>query len=100
ELTMKSPEFAGMWSEHRVRKWDLATYRMHHPVVGRMQLNLQTLNVPQEEGQRIVVVTAEAGTASAAALSLLAQVGTAPADNSIRPGHGLAGLLSQAGFDS
>jgi transcriptional regulator with XRE-family HTH domain len=78
ELTMKSPEFASMWSEHRVRKWDLATYRMHHPLVGRMQLNLQTLNVPQEEGLRIVVATADSGTASEAALRLLAQV-TVPA---------------------
>jgi MmyB-like transcription regulator ligand binding domain len=73
ELAMKSAEFTTMWSEHRVRKWDLATYRMHHPLVGRMQLNLQTLNVPQEEGQRIVVATADAGTTSAAALCLLAQ---------------------------
>ncbi|MFI7225595.1 helix-turn-helix transcriptional regulator [Nonomuraea angiospora] len=84
ELTMKSPEFAGMWSEHRVRRWDLATYRMHHPVVGRMQLNLQTLNVPQVDGQRIVVATAEAGTGSAAALSLLAQAGIASAVRSVR----------------
>ncbi|NUL04682.1 helix-turn-helix domain-containing protein [Streptomyces lunaelactis] len=76
ELTMKSAEFAMMWSEHRVRKWNLATYRMHHPLVGRMQLNLQTLNVPQEEGcQRIAVATADAGTTSAAALCLLAQAG-------------------------
>ncbi|WP_433514843.1 helix-turn-helix transcriptional regulator [Nonomuraea sp. CA-143628] len=84
ELTMKSPEFASMWSEHRVRKWDLATYRMHHPVVGRMRLNLQTLNVPQEDGQRIVVATAEAGTGSAAALSLLAQAGIPSGVRSVR----------------
>jgi len=78
ELAMKSAEFATMWSEHRVRKWDLATYRMHHPLVGRMQLNLQTLNVPQEDGLRIVVATADAGTTSAAALYLLAQAASVP----------------------
>ena len=76
ELTMKSPEFATMWAEHGVRKWALAEYRMHYPVVGRMELNLQSLNVPQEEGQRIVVATAGADTASAAALSLLAGLDT------------------------
>jgi hypothetical protein len=65
-----------MWAEHGVRKWALAEYRMHHPVVGRMELNLQSLNVPQDEGQRIVVATAGADTASAAALSLLARVDT------------------------
>ncbi|MGH1551226.1 hypothetical protein ACRAWF_00365 [Streptomyces sp. L7] len=68
ELAMNSPEFATMWAEHGVRKWALATYRMHHPVVGRMELNLQSLPVPQEDGQRIVVATAGADTASAAAL--------------------------------
>lgn len=71
ELTMKSPEFATMWAEHGVRKWALAAYRMHHPVVGRMELNLQSLGVPEGEGQRIVVATAGADSASAAALSLL-----------------------------
>ncbi|WP_035799801.1 helix-turn-helix domain-containing protein [Kitasatospora mediocidica] len=76
ELTMKSPEFATMWSENQVRNWELAAYRMHHPLVGRMHLNLQTLTIPQESGQRIVVATAEAGSGSAAALHLLAQAGT------------------------
>ncbi|MEV6012751.1 helix-turn-helix transcriptional regulator [Streptomyces sp. NPDC051976] len=76
ELTMKSAEFTTMWAEHGVRKWALAAYRMHHPVVGRMELNLQSLGVPQEEGQRIVVATAGADTASAAALSLLARLDT------------------------
>lgn len=97
ELTMKSPEFASMWSEHRVRKWDLATYRMHHPLVGRMQLNLQTLNVPQEEGQRIVVVTAEAGTGSAAALSLLAQAGIPSGVRSVRQ-EGRTGTAGSPGY--
>ncbi|MFG2936704.1 hypothetical protein [Streptomyces sp. NPDC048282] len=78
ELAMKSTEFTTMWAEHRVRNWDLATYRMHHPLVGRMRLNLQTLNVPQEDGRRIVVATADAGGTSAAALCLLAQAAGAP----------------------
>jgi transcriptional regulator with XRE-family HTH domain len=76
ELTMRSEEFATMWAEHGVRKWALAAYRMHHPVVGRMELNLQSLGVPQDEGQRIVVATAGADSASAAALSLLARLDT------------------------
>ncbi|MFK0153101.1 hypothetical protein ACIQVK_13645 [Streptomyces sp. NPDC090493] len=28
---MRSPEFAAMSSEHKVKKWDFATYRMHPP---------------------------------------------------------------------
>ncbi|MBD0691518.1 helix-turn-helix domain-containing protein [Streptomyces sp. CBMA123] len=84
ELTMKSAEFATMWSENRVRNWDIAAYRMRHPLVGRMHLNLQTLTTPQQSGQRIVVATAEAGSGSQAALRLLAQAG-APADR--QPGR-------------
>ncbi|MER7670651.1 helix-turn-helix transcriptional regulator [Kitasatospora sp. NPDC096128] len=79
ELAMKSAEFATMWSENRVRNWDIAGYRMHHPLVGRLHLNLQTLTIPQASGQRIVVATAEAGSGSQAALHLLARAG-APVD--------------------
>jgi hypothetical protein len=48
-----------------------------------MQLNLQTLNVPQEEGLRIVVATADSGTASEAALRLLAQVTVSAVRNTV-----------------
>ncbi|WP_280890658.1 hypothetical protein [Streptomyces sp. LBL] len=50
ELTMRRPEFAAMSSEHKVRKWDFATYRMHHPLVGPMYPTPQTLPIPQETG--------------------------------------------------
>ncbi|MET0492083.1 MAG: helix-turn-helix transcriptional regulator [Actinoplanes sp.] len=76
ELSMKSEQFATMWAEHGVRKWVLTAYRMHHPTLGRIELNLQSLDVPQEEGQRIVVATADPDSASAAALSLLARPDT------------------------
>ncbi|MFJ9710773.1 hypothetical protein [Streptomyces sp. NPDC101234] len=68
ELTMKSPEFAAVSSEHKVRKWDFATYRMHHPLLGPMYPTPQTLPIPQEPDQRIVVATAEADSPSQAAL--------------------------------
>ncbi|MFF4504592.1 helix-turn-helix domain-containing protein [Streptomyces sp. NPDC001401] len=73
ELAMKSTEFAALWSENRVRNWEIAAYRMRHPLVGQMHLNLQTLTIPQEPGQRVVVATAEAGSGSQAALHLLAR---------------------------
>ena len=73
QLVMHSPEFTAMWSEHRVRAWDIANYRMRHPLVGAMDVTQQAMSVPNEQGQRIVVVTAEAGSAAQAALTLLAQ---------------------------
>ncbi|MEV0411331.1 helix-turn-helix transcriptional regulator [Streptomyces sp. NPDC050448] len=73
ELVMHSPEFTAMWSAHPVRAWDIATYRMRHPLVGAVDVTQQAMPVPDGPGQRIVAVTAVAGSASQAALTLLAQ---------------------------
>ncbi|MFK4122417.1 helix-turn-helix transcriptional regulator [Streptomyces longwoodensis] len=73
ELAMNSDEFSALWSEHRVRAWDVADYRMHHPLVGPMDVTQQAMRIPDAPGQRIVVVTAEPGSPSQAALTLLAQ---------------------------
>jgi len=71
ELTMGSPEFAGLWAEHRVRAWDLAEYAMNHPLVGTMRVLQHSLTVPAMTGVRLVVVTAPPESASQAALQLL-----------------------------
>ncbi|GAA1898107.1 hypothetical protein GCM10009753_29000 [Streptantibioticus ferralitis] len=84
ELAMHSQEFTTLWSQHRVRAWDIAAYRMHHPLVGSLDVTQQALSVPAKPGQRIVAVTAEAGSASQAALTLLAQAAAA-ADGHARP---------------
>ena len=83
ELAMKSPEFTALWSEHRVRAWDIAKHRMRHPLVGPVDVLQQAMPVPNERGQRIVVVTTEPGSSSQHALALLAQI-TAPGRD-IRP---------------
>ncbi|MDH6127288.1 helix-turn-helix transcriptional regulator [Kitasatospora sp. GP82] len=71
ELVVHSPEFTAMWSEHKVRAWDIANYRMRHPLVGALDVTQQAMAVPNGRGQRLVAVTAEAG--SKAALTLLAR---------------------------
>ncbi|RAG84047.1 transcriptional regulator [Streptacidiphilus pinicola] len=73
ELVMHSEEFTALWSQHRVRAWDTATYRMRHPLVGPMDVTQQAMPVPNQQSQRLVAVTAAAGSASQAALTLLAQ---------------------------
>ena len=72
ELAVHSPEFAALWAEHKVRAWDLATYRMHHPAVGVLDVTQQAVNVPSGRGTRLVAVTAREGSPSQAALALLA----------------------------
>ncbi|WP_280665557.1 MULTISPECIES: helix-turn-helix transcriptional regulator [unclassified Kitasatospora] len=86
ELVMHSQEFTDLWSEHRVRAWDIAAYRMRHPLVGAMDVTQQAMAVPNEQGQRLVAVTAVAGSASQAALTLLAQAIT-PATTPAVVGH-------------
>lgn len=72
ELAVHSVEFATLWAEHKVRAWDIATYRMHHPAVGALEVTQQAMNVPAGRGQRLVAVTAREGSPSQAALALLA----------------------------
>ncbi|WBB58610.1 helix-turn-helix transcriptional regulator [Streptomyces sp. WMMC500] len=73
ELTMRSPQFATLWAEHRVRAWGMTEYRMRHPVVGEMDVLQHSLPVPHEQGIRVVVTTAAPDSASQAALHLLNQ---------------------------
>ncbi|MER5937598.1 helix-turn-helix transcriptional regulator [Streptomyces sp. NPDC001928] len=73
ELTMRSPQFATLWAEHRVRAWGMTEYRMRHPMVGELDVLQHSLPVPQGQGIRVVVTTAAPGSASQAALQLLNQ---------------------------
>ncbi|SNS23229.1 Transcriptional regulator, contains XRE-family HTH domain [Streptosporangium subroseum] len=77
ELTMRSPEFSAMWADHRVLPCDVADYEMRHPLVGTLTVTQQTLQSPQGNGPALVVATADPGSPSATALTLLAHV-TAP----------------------
>ena len=81
ELSAKSPDFASMWADHRVKPCDVAAYEMRHPLVGPLTVTQQTWS--QGPGQNIVVATTEAGSPARSALALLAQAITAqPAANS------------------
>jgi len=73
ELTMRSTQFATLWAEHRVRAWDMAEYRMRHPMVGELDVLQHSLPVPRGQGIRVVVTTAAPGSAAQAALQLLNQ---------------------------
>ncbi|MFI7450570.1 helix-turn-helix domain-containing protein [Nonomuraea sp. NPDC049714] len=70
ELLVKSPEFAAMWADHRVKAGSGAeVYEMRHPLVGAMKVTQQSLR--SEGDQRIVVATTEVGSPSHAAMTLL-----------------------------
>ncbi|MFF1413065.1 helix-turn-helix domain-containing protein [Streptomyces sp. NPDC058289] len=72
ELSAKSPEFASMWADHRVKACAVATYEMRHPLLGPLTVTQQTLS--QGPSQNIVVATTEADSPARTALALLAHV--------------------------
>ncbi|AUH41999.1 helix-turn-helix transcriptional regulator [Streptomyces sp. CMB-StM0423] len=90
ELTMHSPEFATLWAEQRVRAWDMAEYRMRHPMIGELDVLQHSLSVPRQQGLRVVVTTAAPGSAAQAALQLLNQTLQSAADrpDTTRPAAG------------
>lgn len=69
ELTVRSPEFAAIWADHRVKAGGDTVYQMRHPLVGTMDVTQQTLRT--EDGRTVVVATTEPGSASHAAMTLL-----------------------------
>jgi hypothetical protein len=77
ELTLKSPEFAALWSRHPVKRCTTGLKRMHHPEVGDLDLCFEVLHLPDDSGQRLLTHTAAPG--SEAAPALLSRGRAAPA---------------------
>ncbi|QWF78299.1 helix-turn-helix domain-containing protein [Amycolatopsis sp. CA-230715] len=72
ELSVRSPEFATMWADHRIRPCDAAAYELRHPLVGGLTLTQQSFDVARAPDQMLVALTVPAGSASHHALTLLA----------------------------
>src|SRR3954451_3324446 len=72
ELATKSEEFRGHWAAHNVRLHTKGVKRFNHPVVGELELSFDRLEVAADPGLMIVAYTAEPGSRSAEAFSLLA----------------------------
>lgn len=71
------PAFASLWSRHPVRTCASGTKHLRHPLVGRMHLTFETLDIPGPSGQRLIAYTAEPGSLSEAALRLLGSTAAA-----------------------
>jgi hypothetical protein len=72
ELSVSSQEFARLWAGHVVRQCRASVRGLRHPLVGGLTLNEEVMELVQDEGQRLVVYTAEPGSPSEAGLRLLA----------------------------
>jgi transcriptional regulator with XRE-family HTH domain len=72
ELSTRSDQFRVRWAAHDVRFHRTGSKRLLHPVVGELELSYETLTIDADDGLRMALYTAEAGSASQQALDLLA----------------------------
>jgi transcriptional regulator with XRE-family HTH domain len=71
ELSMKSEEFRRLWPRHDVREKTHGNKRFQHPIVGPLTLAYESLALPGDRDQTLVLYTAEPGSKSETALRLL-----------------------------
>jgi hypothetical protein len=79
ELSTRSEEFRGWWATHNVRLHWTSTKRLHHPLVGDLELTGEALDLPGDTGLTIITYTVEPATTSAQALEFLANWASEPA---------------------
>ncbi|WP_163544101.1 helix-turn-helix domain-containing protein [Occultella kanbiaonis] len=72
ELSTRSEDFRRLWASHDVRLHQTGTKVVHHPAVGRLELDYEALPLPADSGLQMNVYTAAADSPSADGLKLLA----------------------------
>jgi transcriptional regulator with XRE-family HTH domain len=71
ELSTGSEEFRARWAAHNVRLHQTGAKRFHHPVVGDLTLTFEMMELAADPGLNLLTYTAEPGSKSDEALSLL-----------------------------
>lgn len=72
ELSTCSEIFRDRWASHDVRFHRSGRKRLRHPVVGQLDLDFESMELPSEPGLTLVVYTAAADSPAADALKVLA----------------------------
>ena len=72
ELVTRSDDFSARWAAHHVRRHTSGRKRIHHPVVGDLELAFDSMDLAADPTLTVTVYTAEPGSASHDALRLLA----------------------------
>ena len=71
ELSVRDADFRTWWAERHVNSASFGTKQYHHPVVGDLTLDCDTWQSPDGSGQRLMVLTAPAGSPSDDRLRIL-----------------------------
>ncbi|MGH3253126.1 MAG: helix-turn-helix transcriptional regulator [Trebonia sp.] len=72
ELSLASAEFRRWWSEHHVHQRTFGSKRLHHPVVGELTVDYETLFLPGDSQQTLYIYTTPPDSTSRQAMNLLA----------------------------
>jgi transcriptional regulator with XRE-family HTH domain len=72
ELSTQSEEFRSRWAAHNVRFHRTGRKRIHHPIVGTLDLSFEAMEFPAHPGLTLLAYTAPAGTPTADSLRMLA----------------------------
>ncbi|WP_330183504.1 helix-turn-helix transcriptional regulator [Nocardia sp. NBC_01503] len=76
ELTERSVEFRRIWTAHPVKEKTHGAKRIRHTAAGLLEMGYESLLLPGDPDQLLVVYTAVPGSATAAALAALAESAT------------------------
>jgi hypothetical protein len=72
ELVTRSEAFRRRWASHNVRHHRVGLKRVHHPVVGDLELHYEALDLPSDPGWYMFAFTAEPNSPSDERLRVLA----------------------------
>lgn len=72
QLSTRSEEFAQRWARHDVRIHHRGAKRLHHPIVGDLEVLQESFTLPSDPSLTLAVYTAEPASPSSDALRLLA----------------------------
>jgi hypothetical protein len=72
ELSTRSEDFRARWAAHNVRFHRTGHKKLHHPVVGDLDLDFEAMELPSRPGLTMLVYTAPNDSPAADSLALLA----------------------------
>jgi transcriptional regulator with XRE-family HTH domain len=78
ELSTRSDEFRVRWAAHDVKLHRTGVKHFRHPLVGELTLDFETLELPGDPGQSMLVYTAEPASPTRERLNLLASWTSTP----------------------
>jgi len=91
ELATRSEDFRGRWAAHPVQMHTSGRKRIHHPVVGELDLAFDSFALAADPTLTVTAYTADPGSATEERLSLLASWG-ASKDRATDPSGGRPGV--------